>query len=351
MIKSAIPQRGFTLMELLIAMVVLGAIIAASAPLVSFAFTLMENTKRSQETLDNRKMADAFIEFASERSGVNRGRLPAPIYTTAAPVIKGGLYNPAATDAESIDLGRILLTTGVPVGAINNDRAAVRNGRVYQLVSGLTHSSRLYGVTGPVVNLTYDFGVIVSTQCSRTSSCYTNGTVGNPPGDSARITAANYSAWEPTANDYGAIAFSTLDEQKTLLRVTVGRLNNLSERFTNNFHNKVRLASADSTTNFFEINSGGLNLGNVNPAVNMGCRDGWYNLAAANVDVLTKLGMDKTEHGVNAWGGIISYCRDFDPAGTGTHNSPPHYGALRIHRNVTTTTAPTVVNDAVIVTF
>ena len=335
-------------MELLISVIILGVIIAFAGTLVSFAFTLLENTKRGQETLDNRKLADAMLEFSSERSGVNRGRLPSPIYSSD---VKGGLYNPAASDQESLALARILLTTGVPVGSINNDRSAMRNGRIYQLVKDLSYSARLYGVTGPVVNLKYDFGTITSTNCSRNSSCYTSGSSSNPPGDSAHLTSSNYTSWEPVPNDYGSIAFTTLYEQKRLLRITVGRLNNLSERFTNDFHNKVRLASADASTNFFEFNTAGLNLGNTDPSINMGCRDGWYNLAASNVNILTKLGLDKSEFGMTSWGGPIGYCRDFDPAGTGLHNEPPHYGALRINKDVTATVSPVVINDAVIITF
>ena len=99
------------------------------------------------------------------------------------------------------------------------------------------------------------------------------------------------------------------------------------------------------------MNGGTLTLGPANATTNMGCRDGWYNLAATNVDILTQLGMDKSEQGVTAWGGVIDFCRDYDPALSGTHNSPPHYGALRMNRDATSAVAPTVLSNAVIITF
>lgn len=345
-------QSGFTLVELIISIVVLGVLIVAVAPMISNAFTFREAAVRDENTLQNRKLANAMVEFSRNREGINRGRLPAPVTTTTATnLIKNGLFDPLSVTAESVELGVILRSTGIPFGQLNNDGAVVENARVYQRVSGLTYQMPLYSTTGPRVLLNYDYGVIYNTRCSRRSTCYTAAVAANPPGDSAQLTSANISSWITEGEDYGPIAFSTLEDQKTLLRITAGRLNRLADRFVVDFHNKVRLAAADSTANFFVVNNGGLNLGDLDPAANMGCRDGWYNLSAANVDVLTQLGMDKTEHGVTAWGGLIGYCRDFDPAGTSTHNAPPHYGALRIHRNTSSLVAPTVLTDAVIITF
>jgi len=348
--RRQMVQKGFTLIEMLIALVVLGLMILTVQPMLNMAFTFIEKSMQMEEILNNKKLGDALVEYARNRDGVSRNRLPAPVYA-ADDSVNGGLYDPTKTDSESLALARTLLAAGVQTNAINFDSTAAKNARVYQVVSGQTIEVPYYGSTGDKVTLTYDYGVLYATKCMRASACYKNATAANPPGDSAQITAATIASWGIAGQDQPPIAFSTLDNQKQLLRATAGRVNQLSERFVTDFHNKIRLAAADSTLNFFETNTGGLALGNVDPALNFGCRDGWYALSAANVDVLTKLGLNKSEMGVTAWGAPISYCRDFDPAGTGTWNDPPHYGALMINKNMISTAVPTVLADALIIPF
>ncbi|KKN80583.1 hypothetical protein LCGC14_0328020 [marine sediment metagenome] len=349
MMQQRHKSNGFTLIELIISVVILGILIAAVAPLVSSAFMFMEAAKKDENEITNRNLANAMIDFSRTRTGVMKSRLPDPV-NTSAPIV-AGLFNEASTNSESIALGVLLKSTGVGPNQINFDNAVVQNARVYQRVSDLTFNMPLYVTTGPSMRLTYDYAVVYSTRCGAATACYTSASSSNPPGDSPVLNSGNYSSWKTVGSDYGAVAFSSLSEQKNLLRITAGRLNMLTERFNVDFHNKVRLSSADSATNFFPTNNGGLDLGNTNPVANMGCRDGWYTLSAANVDVLTQLGLDKSEYGVTPWGGIISYCRDYDPAGTGTHNSPPHYGALRINKGTTSLGVPAVISDAAILTF
>lgn len=344
-------QQGFTLLEMLIAVVLVGLVFLAIAPMMNLAFALIHKSNADQEIVNNRKIADSLIEFSSERDGVQRFRLPTPAAKTGTPRLISTIYNPSATTSEAVALQNRLLDSGVTPNGINTDMRAVKNVRVYQLASGLTADVPMFGPQGDKVRLTYDFGVIYSTKCMQSSSCNTSATAANPPGDSPQFTTSNYASWTPAGDDYGVVAFSTLDGQKDMLRSTAATINRLTERFVTDFHNKIRLSSADSTANFFEINTGGLSLANTDPALNFGCRDGWYALSAANVDVLTKLGMNKSEVGITAWGGPISYCRDFDPAGTGSHNSPPHYGALLLNRNMASTAVPTVLSDALIIPF
>lgn len=340
-------QRGFTLAELTIVVVIFGLMITASGPVISMVMTFWEGSKRSEQVVNNQKLASAIMSFARNSNG---GRLPAP-YSGSGSGIASGLYNPADATALGQALAMELRNTGVPVDQINNDSAVIENVRVYRRVAGLTYSMPFRFSTGSQVTLTYDVGAITSTQCAKANACNTG-----TPGSSAALTAANITTWEPTAPDYGAIVFSSLPEQKNMLAITGGRINRLQEKLVNEFHTRMRLAAANSTINYFPVpnGAGAPNLSGQNPVVNMGCHDGWYRLSAANVNVLAQLGLDSAEFGVTAWGGPVDYCRDFEPTAvnTSTANTSPHYSALRFNRNLSAASASSGVfaND-VVVTF
>lgn len=338
-------QQGFTLIELVISVIILGIMLVVTGPAISSALTMMEAAKRDEVVVNNQKLARAMMSFARNSNG---GRLPAP-YTGSG--VASGLYNPANTTAAGQELAMELRNTGVPVGDINSDAAVIENVKVYRRVAGLTYSVPLYFTSGTRVVLTYDVGAITQTACAKASSCNTG-----TPGASPALTAANITTWQPTLPDYGAVVFSTLPEQKNMLRMTVGRINRLSDRMASEFYTRMRLSAANSTQNFYPrpTNAGAPNLSGRNPVTNMGCHDGWYRLNASNVNVLTQIGLDANEFGVTAWNGAIDYCRDYEPTAvsTATANTAPHYAALRFNRNISlgAVSAGTVAND-VVVTF
>lgn len=335
-------QSGFTLVELVITVVILGALFAATGPAIRSAFSLMESAKRDEAVLNNQKLAKGLMAFARN---TNNGRLPLP-YTGSG--IASGLYNPDDATPSGQALSLELRNTGVPVSEINNDGAAIKNVKAYRLVSGLSYAVPLYFNSGPSVALSYDVGAIVQTQCAKDDACNTG-----TPGASPAMTAANVSSWEPLAPDFGAVVFSTLPEQKDMMRTTVARINKLTDRLASEFYTRMRSSAANSTQNFYPApnNAGAPNLSGASLASNMMCHDGWYRLSAANVNVLAQLGLDPTEFGVTAWGGAIDYCRDYDPAG-GPANTPPHYAALRFNKNLSSGALPTgLTSGDVVVTF
>ncbi len=338
-------QQGFTLVELIITVIILGILLVATGPAISSALTMMEAAKRDEVVVNNQKLASAMMAFARNS---NAGRLPAP-YSGSG--VASGLYNPADATAAGQALSMELRNSGVPVNDINSDASVLDNVKVYQRVAGLTYAIPLYFTSGTPVTLTYDVGAITQTTCAKSSGCNTG-----TPGASTALTAANVTTWEPTLPDYGAVVFSTLPEQKNMLRMTVGRLNRLSDRLASEFYTRMRVAAANSTQNFYPAptNAGAPNLSGINPVANMGCHDGWYRLNAANVNILTQIGLDANEFGVTAWGGSIDFCRDYEPTAVSaaTANTPPHYAALRFNRNISSgaVSTGTVAND-VVVTF
>lgn len=332
-------QSGFSLIELLIAVSILGVIFAITGPAMNSALTMMEGAKRDEVVLNNQKLAAGMIAFARNS---NAGRLPAP-YTGAG--VSSGLYNPADVSAAGQALSLELRNTGVPVNALNSDNAAVQNVKVYRRVAGLTYTIPMYFTTGTPVFLLYDVGSITQTNCVKSGACNTG-----TPGASPAMTAANVTTWVPTLPDYGAVMFSTLPEQKSMLRLTTGRINKLSDRLSSEFFTRMRLAAANSTQNFYPKPTA-LNLAGANPVTNMRCHDGWYRLNAANVNVLVQLGLDPAEFGVTAWGGAIDYCRDYEPSGAAA-NTAPHFAALRFNRSLSSGVASTgVLTNDVVVTF
>lgn len=337
-------QSGFTLIELMISIVIVGIMLAIASSAISNAFTYMQSAKRNENVRNMQKLAGGLMNFAQSYNG---GRLPAP-YTGGTSFL--AVYNPADVSAAGNALSMELRNTGIPVNLINFDSAAVSNVRVYQRVSGLTYTTPFYISSGPAVTLTYDVGSLTQTECGVASAC--NAAI---PGDSVAMTAANVTTWIPAGTDYGGIVFSTLPAQKDLLRQTVGRMNRLSDRLASEFYTRMRLAAANSAMNFFPApnNGGAPVLSGANPTTNRGCHDGWYSLNAANVNVLTQLGLDQTEFGVTGFGGSIQYCRDYEPTAVSgaTANTPPHYAALRINRDLSAAGAPTGTATDVVVTF
>jgi prepilin-type N-terminal cleavage/methylation domain-containing protein len=341
--------RGFTLVELLVTVVVIGIVTIILAPTFNSLMTAKQLAYYEKHRLNNQLIASGLLSYAA--NSTQYGRLPPP-YTGSG--YTKTVYNPGDGSSAGIALTQALTQSGINPSEINDDGTASKNVRVYQLVQGLTQQVPLYFRSGPLVMLTYDFGAIYLTACPKSSTtCNPNPSTG-VPGSSPALTASNYSTWTTTGSDDRPYFVSSLPIQKQMLATTVQRLEKVRDALLFYLRAQQVTASASDKTNWFPNQSGAAapgSLSGANPLTNQGCRDGWYDLSSTSV--LPTVGLAAQEYGVTAWGGIIQYCRDYDPTGTGTPNTPPHYAAIRIHANVSAGLAPdgAVPGNNVVITF
>lgn len=308
---------GFTLIETMLAIVLIGLMSILIMPAAEMAAGVSEQANRENQRAINSKIANGLLAFAKTTAG---GTLPTPFTS-------GAVAKNFVADLSSTALVNQLLLSGVDYRMINDDGFASKRVRVYQLVSGLTQSTPIYFQSGPSVTLTYQFGAVYSTECLISTACFTGSSL---PGSSAPMTSANYGTWAPSGTDNSPVYLSTLPLQKQMLELTVKRMDRVRDSLISNFTARSLLATPSDTTNWYPMAAASL-AGQV-PGTNQGCRDGWYDLSSANV--LTQLGLAPSEFGVTAWGGVIEYCRDYDPTGASGANTIPHYAALRILRDV-----------------
>ena len=344
-------QHGFTLVELLIAVMVIGVITILLAPTFNSLITAQQLAYYEKHRLNNQLIAAALLSYAA--NSTRHGRLPAPYtgngYTKT-------IYNPNDGSAAGVALTQALTQSGINPIEINDDGTASQKVRVYQLVQGLTQQVPLYFQSGPLVTLTYDFGAIYLTACPKNNSTCNPTAATGVPGSSPALTAANYSTWTTTGTDDRPYFVSSLPLQKQMLATTVQRLEKVRDALLAYFRAQQITAAAGDTTNWYPNQAGASAAGSMSgatPSANQGCRDGWYNLSSAGVSVLPAVGLSAQEYGVTAWGGPIEYCRDYDPTGTSGANTPPHYAAIRIHANVSAGIAPdsAVPGNNIVLTF
>lgn len=325
-----IAQDGFTLLELVMAVTLMGFLSISMSPLFKMFMTAKSQSYAEGQSAINVRLSQGFVAYAREVSAL--GRLPTP-HSLAASQLYSAPYDPADVSATAV--GPYLVQTRVASQEINDDNTAAARVRVYQRLAGLTQSVPLYFQSGPLLVLNYDFGALYVTTCPRgnaSPSCNPNTATGLP-GSSPVLTAGNYLTWKSVSPDYPAVVFSTLQVQKDMLRLTATRLDKVRDSFASYFRAKTISAAASDATNWYPGPVSGMpNLATATPATNQGCRDGWYDLSST--DVLAQIGLTAAEMGQSAWGGSVEYCRDYDPAGTGTANAPPHFAALRINKNI-----------------
>ncbi|WNV05864.1 type II secretion system protein [Candidatus Methylospira mobilis] len=338
-------QGGFTLIELLITSAILGIFAVLVAPSVNMLGALTTANNNQKQLVNNRLVGTALLLWAKNNTAL--GKLPAP-YSGAG--YNSTIYNPGDTSATGLALQQFLQQQGLGLSEVNDDNFAAHRVRVFQKVAGLTESIPIYVQSGPLVTLTYDFGVIYQTACAINSSCNT----ATIPGDSAALSSSNYTTWSVSGTDMSPAFVSTLPLQEAMLDLTVQRLNTIRDK-TVVYYNAQRLGAApNDTTNWFPAptGSGTANLSGASAATNQFCYDGWYQLNAANVNILPQVGLGQSEFSVTAWGGRIEYCRDYDLtlAGAGV---APHYAAVRINQSVSTGSAPdsSVAGNNVFISF
>lgn len=329
-------ERGFTLIELSIAMVLLGVVTIMVAPYFHMLISAKNQAYAQDQALTNQKISQALLQYAEQSTTL--GTLPAPY---SAGSLVSTVFDP--TDVSATSVQPFLLAAGLNPQGVNTDLAASQRVRVYQRLTGLTQSVPLYGQSGPAAGLRYELGAVYMTPCplnNSAPSCNPNPSTGLP-GSSPALTAANYRTWTTTGEDLPAVMFSTLPLQKQLLATTRERLDRVRDALSGYFRARLLTAAATDTTNFYPAPTGGAPvLSGATPANNQGCRDGWYALNAANVNVLAQVGLSAAELGATAWDGRVEYCRDYDPTGASGANVPPHYAALRIHASVSQGIAP-----------
>lgn len=344
-------QRGFTLIELLITVAVIGVMTIILAPIFNDMMTARKTAYDEKHRMNNQLIGAGLLNFAANSSLL--GRLPAP-YTGGG--FNKTIYNAGDSTPIGVELSRAISQSGINPAEINEDATAARKVRVYQLVQGLAHDVPLYFQSGPLVRLTYDYGAIYLTACMMNSGSCNPAPATGVPGSSTALTAANFSTWTTTGTDGPAFFLSSLPIQKQMLTTTVQRLEKVRDTMLSYMRTQQMTAAGGDKTNWFPNQDGlpaaGTKTGAA-PGTNQGCRDGWYELSDAAVKVLPAVGLAIQEHGITAWGGSVQYCRDFDPMGTKTPNDPPHYGAIRILKNVSFGVGPDtgVPGNNVVLTF
>lgn len=343
--KTRARQSGLTLVELIIAVMVLGLLSIAVSPLLNgYVVSLRGSYARKQEVV-NQSIGLALLQYA--RDSTARGVLPAP-YSGSGYTLT--VYNPADLTPAGTALSSALSQSGVNPAELNDDNYPSHRVRVYQLLNGLSVQLPLYFQSGPVVRLQYQFGVLYTTACERAKAACNPRAATGVPGSSPALTAQNYqNAWAVAGTDLAPFFVSTLPLQKQMLAATTQRLDRIRDTMLAQFRARQATAQGNDPTNWWLPNPG--SMGGAAPAANQGCRDGWYDLGSSGV--LAGVGLTAEEYGSTAWGGRVEYCRDYDADGSKAPNAMPHFAALRIHRDVSLGQAPdgAVSGNNLILTF
>lgn len=321
-------QSGLTLIELLISVVILGILMAVLGPIFSNALTFMDSAKKSEVKLNNQKLAAGMLSFARNHNGMLPPERP-----------DFSLFDRSATSGEPYELFLELTGVGVAPNEINTNGYGLDLMKMYQVVGGLTHEQPLFFSTGDTVTLNYEVGVIYQSNCPVLGACK-----GAPfaADRSERLTAANIASWNIKGKDYAPVMINTLAEQKTLQRITLGRLNRLSDRFSSHFYAKSRVSEQSGVNHFAGLMP---TLGYKTD----GCWTQWDDLSSTNT--LASIGLDRNEYGKTAWGGRIEYCRNYKPTAL-VGGEPPFYAALRINKNLRPNSNPAASGSAnAIITF
>lgn len=389
--------RGFTLIEIALAMMVIGIITVIVSPNFKTFAGLNEKTKQQAQRVENLRISEHLLHWAASIDP--QGALPAPH-------VSGNNHFVLCDVLDSSPNGfcnYLKASSGSLVGKLD-DGTPGGNLRVYQRVPGQTQQLPLFIHTGPTVTLSFDIGLVYSTRCSRKNPGCAEQGPNDPPGDSPLLDSANYDSWQMAGSDYAAVPFSTLPLQRERLTLLARQIQTLKSQFiavTPQAYSQVTLVCSQpepgGSTGPGNGNGNGNGQGNgqgngngngqaTNPttpgsctetiqtpqnpypapsgvgapnlsgqaaSLNQGCFDGWYNLAAADVNVLAQLGLSASEFAKTPWGGTIEYCRDYDVASASAPGEFPHYGALRFHREVSTGVSPSLNNlvENVVISF
>lgn len=350
---------GFSLIETAMVVLLLGVVAAAMAPTLTLIGPVTKKGTTEIQQSINAKLAQGYLEFVrsgKQLTGQTGVTIANPVITynpAAAGQLNYAVVSPADTDPAWVSLSSIMQAQGIAVGQVGSDGSAAENLRVSQIIA-TTHSLPLFVNTGPSVTLTYNYGVIYSTTCSRVDVTCNPGT--RVPSSSAVLAAGNFTTWAPSGTDFAPAAWSTLTIQREKLEQTSARLDKIRESFRNYFKTKQNAVSdvATATTTNYYPNSqvttdNTAAVAGATAAERQYCWDGWYDLAAASSSdptvgngILNKIGLSPEEFGKTSWTGKIEFCRDYDPTGTKGRGVAPFWGALRVLRTISTGGIPDV---------
>ncbi len=327
---SSQRTRGFTLIELAVSILVIGILLSLTD--MAGVIKVGQRTYMARQEYVNKNIAATLLQYA--KTSTTLGRLPAP-YT-------GNGYYSTVLDPTNTTLASIFTAANIAPNEINTDGSTAARVRAYQTVT-LTKTLPFDFQSGPSVTLTYDYATLYQTECMQSdTSC----NVAPHPGASSALTPGNYATWTTTSPDLKPEFFSTLPLQQQMLSLTNQRLTELRDRFASYYSAQTLAGVAGATTNYFPFPYQGATTGTPNPdlsgataGANQGCWDGWYNLNAANINLLAQLGLTKSQYATTAWGAQVEYCRDYDPALRGA-GANPHYAALRFHQSLSAGSTP-----------
>ncbi|MEB8288029.1 type II secretion system GspH family protein [Aeromonas veronii] len=307
-------QAGFTLFEMIITLVIFGILSSVISAVVRENRSAWTRALHEREHQTNIMVSQAIFSLAGSDSA---GALPEP-YT-------GGGVKYAPLDPSDSSAKESFIAVGLSDDLMNSDGTAAKHPRIYQRVSGLSSQVPVFGNTGDRVTLDYEVGVIYSTNCIPGDACDDE-----IPGDSAIMTANNYSSWTVEGDDYRPVWVSSFSLQKDRLRQTIERINTLQNKAAEFYQQAVLGNGAGKSDNFHvtPTNAGSPDLSGREPIANGGCRRGWYKLADGSNNIVSVLGLD-SRYASDAWGNSIEYCNDYDPAATGV-DTPPHTAAFRL---------------------
>lgn len=344
--KRLRSQRGFTLLEMAFAAAALGIMALAMAPSFSAMRTAQKQAYDNEQADINQRIARALVAHA-EDNAYPPGTLTAPCNNSTNKVF-ASVYNTTYCSGTTSSLRNYLVQEGVPLEKVEHDGSSNQNVRVYQRVAYLSQDAFLFYQGGPLAFLDYDVGVVYTTNCGRGDACNVATATSTAPPQSQprfadetaataaapRLTSAVLSTWKPGTQDVGVAYVSTLPLQKKMMRQTAAHLERIRDAFLRYYESR-RLAAPASTANHFpQPSDPAMRLpADPSPETNQGCREGWYALDAANIDVLAQVGLGASvEYGRTAWGAAIEYCRDYDPSLTSGYGVAPHYAAIRVLR-------------------
>ncbi len=344
-------RSGFTLVELLTVVMIIGVITVMMGPTFYALMTAQESAYLEKHRLNNQLIGVALLNYAAHST--QYGRLPLP-YTGGG--YTKTIYNPGDTTAAGIALTQTLTQSGINPVEINDDGKAAKNVRVYQLATPLSLTMPLYFLSGPKVTLTYDYGAIYLTACSIDNNTCNPTASSGIPGSSPVLTAINFNTWTTGGTDGPAFFISSLPLQKQMMVTTAQRLDKVRDSLLSYFRAQQITAAGGDDTNWYPNETGAAAAGSKTgqtPANNQECRDGWYDLSNASIKVLPTAGLAPEEFGKTAWGGTIEYCRDYDPTGVQTPDAPPHYAAIRMLKNVSIGGTPdaSIAANNIVLTF
>ena len=328
-----IKNKGFTLFEILVVLVIIGIMTALISPSFNFLITSKREAYIQKEKLTNKKIVNGILYWVKEDA--TDGKLPS-VYTDID-------YASSVADPTNTALVAQIEKMAVEPGLINNDNSASERERVYHTWTD-SASVPMYGSIGPVVPLNFEHFEIYTSGCPKTD------TTCDPLLD------------ENKNNGTTTVRSNTYRIQKDKLGQTVAILNALEAKLSEHFKVLKSKAAVSSTANFYPnpVDIGASSKAGRNPVTNSGCHDGWYGLD----QLYTKNGVTKTicdmislspaVFGQTAWQGPIEYCRDYDPTATGTATAgkEPHNAAIRFRSTVTDGNPPSgTSSDNIIIPF